>query len=219
MVSEQMNRNIWYRTDLVPAALLMLEGVVPRLQEGGTVADVGCGTGSALFAMAEAFPRSDFHGYEVSRLTLERAEVRRRRANLGNVSFHDVREEQIPLDARFDLILTFDCLHDLPNPEAVIGEIRGALKPDGVWFIEDVDAEPTFEDELRRDRRRAAGLYALSMAAGCLASSLSEPDGAGLGTLGLPETRLRQLVQHAGFGTFRRLELRRQSAAFFEVRI
>jgi 2-polyprenyl-3-methyl-5-hydroxy-6-metoxy-1,4-benzoquinol methylase len=169
--------------------------------------------------MARAFPQSEFHGYEVSTLTLERAEARRREASLKNVRFHDVRVEPLPEEPNFDLIVTFDCLHDLPRPEAVIGAIRAAVMPDGVWFIEDVDAEASFDDELRRDRNRAAALHATSLAAGCLASSLSEPDGAGLGMLGLPEGMLRKLVEEAGFSQFRRLNLTRQSAAFFEVRV
>lgn len=63
--TEQLFRN-WYRHLLVPTALPLLDGVVAKLESGAKVADVGCGSGIALIEMAQAFPRSDFHGYEIS---------------------------------------------------------------------------------------------------------------------------------------------------------
>ena len=64
----------WYRNYLIPVALPALDGVVPRLEAGGTAADVGCGAGVAVCLMATAFPASEIHGYDISRLALERAE-------------------------------------------------------------------------------------------------------------------------------------------------
>src|SRR6185503_1089140 len=57
----------WFRTQLVPVALPKLDGVVPRLQAGAKVADVGCGGGVALLEMAKAYPTSAFHGYDISK--------------------------------------------------------------------------------------------------------------------------------------------------------
>jgi 2-polyprenyl-3-methyl-5-hydroxy-6-metoxy-1,4-benzoquinol methylase len=132
----------WFRTQLVPVALPALDGVVPKLERGARVADVGCGAGIALLQMAAAFPRSEFHGYEVSEHALARAEDNRRAAGAANVRFHDVRHEA--LAGPFDLVTTFDCLHDMAHPMRAMRAIREAIAPDGTWLIADVNCKATF---------------------------------------------------------------------------
>jgi SAM-dependent methyltransferase len=206
----------WYRHVLVPAALPLLEGIVSRLEAGARVADLGCGTGVALVQMARAFPRSEFHGYEISELSLERAKENCAAAGATNVFLHNLRQEALPADAGFDLITTFDCLHDMTDPaRQAAAPIRAALRPDGVWFIVDINGAATFEENL--EKPGVAMMYAMSVLS-CLSSSLSEPGGAGLGTLGLPEPALRELVQTAGFTRFRRLDLPHPINAYYEVR-
>ena len=211
---EQTLRN-WYRQQLVSTALPMLEGVVDRLTAGGRVADVGCGTGVALIEMARAFPRAEFHGYDISEHALRRAEAHRREAGLESVVFHNVALEPLPADASFDLVTTFDCLHDITQPAEVAAAIRAAVGPDGTWFIIDVNCAPTFEENLRSGLAPMG--YALSVLY-CMSSGLSEPGGAGLGALGLPEPAMRELVSAAGFTRFRRLDLRHPVNAFYEAR-
>ncbi|HTU77906.1 MAG TPA: class I SAM-dependent methyltransferase [Solirubrobacteraceae bacterium] len=75
----------WARLSLVPTILPALEGVADRLAAGTLVADVGCGAGVALSTLAEAFPQSTFHGYELSRLAVERVRARVAGAGLTNV--------------------------------------------------------------------------------------------------------------------------------------
>ena len=60
----------WFRAHLVPRALPKLDDVVPKLEAGAKVADVGCGSGVALLEMAKAYPKSDFHGYDISTYAL-----------------------------------------------------------------------------------------------------------------------------------------------------
>jgi hypothetical protein len=60
-------------------------------------------------------------------------------------------------------------------------------------------------------------MYAMSVL-GCMSSALSEPDGAGLGTLGLPEPAMRELASAAGFTRFRRLDLPHPTNAYYEAR-
>jgi 2-polyprenyl-3-methyl-5-hydroxy-6-metoxy-1,4-benzoquinol methylase len=211
---EQNLRN-WYRQQLVPTALPMLDSVVDKLREGGRVADVGCGTGIALIEMARAFPVSEFHGYEISEHALRRAEAHRKEAGLESVVFHNVALEPLPADASFDLVTTFDCLHEMTRPTEGAAAIRGAVGPDGTWFILDINSAPSFEENLTNPA--APMLYAMSVLA-CLPAGLSEPGGAGLGTLGLPEPAMRELVSAAGFTRFRRLNLRYPPHAFYEAR-
>jgi SAM-dependent methyltransferase len=207
----------WFRTTLVPVALPRLDGVVPKLERGATVADVGCGGGVALIEMAKAFPRSTFHGYEISTHALARAAANLRDAEVANVTFHHATREPLPVVATFDLITTFDCIHDMPYPEAVIRAIRTALAPDGTWLIGDIQCRPTFEGNLA-EHPAPAMMYGFSVLS-CMSSALSEPGGAGLGTLGFSEETARTMTAAAGFSRFRVHDFGNPLNAYYEVRV
>lgn len=206
----------WFRTMLVPLALPRLDGVVSRLDAGAKVADVGCGTGIALVEMAKAYPRSVFHGYDISAHALAHAERNRQQADLANVTFHDVTADPLPEDGSFDFITTFDCIHDMTHPDAAIHSIRRALKADGTWLIADINAKPTFEANLEKNPM-AAMMYGFSVLT-CMSSSLSHPDGAGLGTLGFTEPLAREMTAAAGFTRFTRHDFDNPVNAYYEVR-
>jgi SAM-dependent methyltransferase len=206
----------WLRSFLVPAVIRRVPGLAERLAAGARVADVGCGGAVALLVLAQAFPGAELHGYELSRHALGRAEENRARAGASNLFLHDVREEPLPADARFDLVLSFDCLHDMTDPAGVAGAIRRALRDDGVWLIADIKSHPTYAENVAQNPM-AALMYGFSVLT-CMSSALSEPGGAGLGTLGLPEAHARALAERAGFARFRRLEVEHPVNAFYEVR-
>jgi SAM-dependent methyltransferase len=204
------------RTLLVPVLLPRLPGVVARLEAGGAAADIGCGTGLALIEMAKAYPKAQFHGWDISRHALERAEWNRHEAGTENVSFHDPSVDPLPGDARFDLITTFDCLHDMTDPVAVMRSIRGAIRPDGAWLVVDIKAHETYEQNVERNPM-APMMYGLSVLS-CMSSALSEPGGAGLGTLGFHEKLAERMTREAGFRHFERLDLKHPVNAFYLVR-
>ena len=206
----------WFRTQLVPVALPALDGVVAKLEAGAVAADVGCGTGVALIKMATAYPRSEFHGYEISSHALARAEENRRTSGLRNVTFHDAGGDRIPGDARFDFVTTFDCIHDMAHPASVIRAIRGSIKADGTWLIADINCKATFEENLA-DNPLAPMMYGFSVMC-CMSSALSEPDGAGLGTLGFNEDVARRMIAEAGFTRFKRHDFENPFNAYYEIR-
>jgi SAM-dependent methyltransferase len=206
----------WVRSFLVPAVIARVPGLAARLEAGARVADVGCGAGVALLVLAQAFPKAELHGYELSRFALGRAEENRARARAENLRFHDVREEPLPQDAGFDLVLSIDCLHDMTDPDSVAKSIRRALKRDGVWLIADIKSYPSYAENVAQNPM-ASLMYGFSVLT-CMSSALSEPGGAGLGTLGLPEPRARALAREAGFASFRRLEVEHPINAFYEAR-
>jgi len=179
-------------------------------------ADVGCGAGVALVEMAKAFPRSEFHGWDISTHALARAEENRAAAGVTNVAFHDVRSEPLPQDGRFGFVTTFDCLHDMTNPAAVMRQIRAAIRPDGLWLIADIKAQGSYEAEVAKNPMTPM-MYGISVLA-CMSSALSEPGGAGLGTLGLSEDLARQMTREAGFTSFEALDLDNPINAFYVVR-
>jgi len=206
----------WFRALLVPLALPRVPGVVAMLEAGIDVADVGCGAGVALLTMAKAFPRSRFHGYEISQHALQRAEANRIEAGVANTTFHDAAKDPLPSDARFAFITTFDCLHDMTDPGGVIQQIRRAIRDDGTWFVADIKALPSYEQNVAKNPM-AAMMYGTSVLT-CMSSALSEPGGLGLGTLGLHTDLARKLAADAGFTRFEALELGHPVNAFYIVR-
>src|SRR3990172_6427501 len=146
----------WVRSFLVPAVIARVPGLAARLEAGARVADVGCGAGVALLVLAQAFPKAELHGYELS---------------------------------GFDLVLSIDCLHDMTDPDGVAKSIRRAVKSDGVWLIADIKSYPSYAENAA-ENPMASLMYGFSVLT-CMSSALSEPGGAGLGTLGLPEPRGR----------------------------
>lgn len=207
----------WFRTQLVPVALPKLDGVVSKLERGAKIADVGCGSGVALIEMAKAYPKSNFHGYDIAKIPLGRAVENARAAGVTNVKFHDAAREPLSADGSFDFITTFDCLHDMTRPDLIMLAIRKAIKPDGTWLIADVHGQPTFEKNLS-DNPLAAFMYSISVMC-CMSSALSEPNGLGLGTLGFPEPVARKMTAEAGFSRFVTRDFENPINAYYEVRV
>jgi SAM-dependent methyltransferase len=206
----------WFRALLVPVVLPGIGDVVDRLSKGIQVADVGCGAGVALLEMAKAFPASEFHGWDISRFALERAEENRAAAGVTNASFHDAQAETLPTDGRFDFVTTFDCLHDMSHPERVMAAIHAALSDTGTWLIADIKAHASFDENLEKNPM-AAMMYGTSVMT-CMSSALSEPGGRGLGTLGLHPALAREMTTAAGFGSFEEVDFGHPVNAFYVVR-
>lgn len=206
----------WFKALLVPMVIPRLEGLEAQLREGIAVADVGCGAGVALIELAKAFPASEFHGYEISAHALDRAIENRTAAGIENVHFHHVNEEPMPQDGRFRFMTTFDCLHDMTHPDQIMGQIRKALHDEGSWLIADIKALPSYEENVEKNPM-AQMMYGTSIIT-CMSSALSEPDGMGLGTLGLHPGLAREMAEAAGFSRFDSIDMKHPVNAFYWVR-
>jgi SAM-dependent methyltransferase len=206
----------WMRTFLLPDVVPQLDGVEARLREGSTVVDVGCGAGGMAMLFAEAFPASRVVGYDISQHALALARERQAAAGVTNVTFLDAREEPLPSGGDVDLVTTFDCIHDMTDPAGVIASIRGALAGDGTWLLVDIKAQDTYAQNVERNPM-ASMMYGISVLS-CMSSALSEPGGAGLGTLGLSAAKAEAMARDAGFTRFRQLEVDHPINAFYEIR-
>jgi 2-polyprenyl-3-methyl-5-hydroxy-6-metoxy-1,4-benzoquinol methylase len=205
----------WARLSLVPTVVPALEGVHERLAAGVLVADVGCGAGVALTTLAEAYPHSTFHGYELSREAIERARERVAQSGLTNVEIVDRRAEHIPAEGEYVLVLTFDCLHDMTHPDAAAAAIRRAVADDGTWLVKEIRCDDTWAGNRRNPM--LAMFLGFSIAS-CMSSALSEPGGAGLGTIGLPPRALQQLARDAGFSRFQVHDFEDPANLYYEIR-
>jgi SAM-dependent methyltransferase len=171
-----------------------VDGLEERLRRGALVADVGCGTGRALIRLAQAFPQSRFHGYDVAPEAVARA--RKAVAEAGVADRVEIRllDAGNGLPERYDVICTFDVIHDARDPRSVLTAVREALRPDGVYVCLEIASEERLEDNAGP---LAALKYGFSVLY-CMTSSLAH-GGAGLGTCGVPEARLRELCLDTGF--------------------
>jgi len=206
----------WNRHHLVPTVMPALDGVVERLDEGATAIDIGCGAGGAVLMLARRFPRSTFTGYDISRHALDRATARRAEHGADNAAFADPRHEPMPTDHSVDFVTTFDCIHDMTDPLGTMHAIRRAIADEGTWLLVDIKARDTLAENIEKNPM-AALMYGISVLS-CMSSALSAPGGAGLGTLGLPESLARRMTADAGFTRFRRLDVEHPVNAFYEVR-
>jgi SAM-dependent methyltransferase len=123
--------------------------------------------------------------------------------------------EALPTTPTYDFVITFDCLHDMTRPGSVIEAIRRALKPDGTWLIKDIRSSADFKKNMRNPM--LAMFYGFSVSA-CMSSALSEPGGAGLGTLGFNPEVAERMVRAAGFTRFTLHDFEDPSNLYYEVR-
>jgi 2-polyprenyl-3-methyl-5-hydroxy-6-metoxy-1,4-benzoquinol methylase len=204
----------WTRHALVPQLLPLLDGVVEKLEAGGRVLDVGCGGGVAMATLARAFPQAQVDGVDLSSLAIERATANL--ADLPNATARVGRAEEVTEADAYDLVLTFDCLHDMTRPADAIAAVRRAIKVDGAWLAKEIRCAPTWAEN--RANPMLAMFYGFSVT-GCLASATSEPGGAGLGTVGMYGDRLRSMAEAAGFGRFTPHDVEDPANLYYEIRV
>ena len=206
----------WNQNFLIPMVIPALEGIQEKLTVGARVADIGCGSGGAALLMGSTFPKSIIEGFDISRFALERAEERKVDAKISNVSFFDPRDKPIADDNSYDLICTFDCIHDMTHPTEMMKTIRKALKDDGTWLLVDIKAHDSLELNVSKNPM-ASLLYGISVLS-CMSSAMSEDGGEGLGTLGLSAVKAEAMARDAGFTQFKKLDVDHSVNAFYEVR-
>jgi 2-polyprenyl-3-methyl-5-hydroxy-6-metoxy-1,4-benzoquinol methylase len=178
--------------------LPIVPGLVERLRAGIDVLDIGCGSGRAMIALAALFPNSRFHGYDVSAPPIETARRMARVAELHNVSF-DVRDvARLDVAEAFDLITAFDAIHDQAQPATVLSNIADALRPGGVFLMQDIRGSSHVHEDVKNPM--GTWLYTISCMH-CMTVSLSA-GGVGLGAM-WGQATAREMLAAAGFADVR----------------
>jgi SAM-dependent methyltransferase len=176
------------------AILPLVPGLTERLRAGIDVLDLGCGEGRALIALARAFPNSRFTGYDLIDETVVTATREAHELGLTNVRFAALDAADLAEHERYDLICTFDAIHDQADPGRVLHNIAAALRRDGVYLMQDIRAASALEGNL--DHPAGPFLYTISTLH-CTSVSLGS-GGVGLGTAWGEELALTMLAE-AGF--------------------
>jgi 2-polyprenyl-3-methyl-5-hydroxy-6-metoxy-1,4-benzoquinol methylase len=188
-----------YAGHLVEEWIPSLDGVAPKLEAGARVADVGCGHGASTLLMAEAFPNSEFVGFDYHRASIEVARRRAAEAGLSRRVKFDVASAKEYPGKNYDFVAFFDCLHDMGDPVGAASHVRDSLARDGAWMIVEPNAGDSVEENLNPIGRV---FYAASTLV-CTPASLSQEVGLALGAQA-GETQLRKVLTSAGFSRIRR---------------
>lgn len=174
--------------------LPIVPGLNERLESGIDVLDVGCGSGQAMIAMAERYPNSSFAGYDFSEEGIAKASLDAASRGLENVRFENRDAANIGETDRYDLITSFDAIHDQADPAAMLAGIFQALRPTGEYLIQDITGSSHLERNY--DRPVAPFLYTISLTH-CMTVSLAQ-GGQGLGAM-WGEEKCVEMLHEAGF--------------------
>ncbi|MEI9811392.1 MAG: class I SAM-dependent methyltransferase [Acidobacteriota bacterium] len=182
--------------------LPLAPGLAERLRDGIRVLDVGCGRGLKLIRMRELFPNSRFEGVDFSAEAIAFGRETAAARGLSNVALR-VADATEPLEKNaYDLVLTLDAIHDQGQPLRVLQNIRQALKPDGVYLMQEIKGSSNHRDNM--DHPIGTALYAISCMH-CMAVSLAQ-GGEGLGAM-WGEEKTREYLLRAGFTSVEKHEL------------
>jgi SAM-dependent methyltransferase len=182
-----------YSAHLTAEWIPALDGVEDKLRRGARVADVGCGHGASTAIMAAAYPESTFTGSDLHAGSIDQA---RKRA--GRIRF-EVAGAQTFGGGPYDLVTTFDALHDMGDPLGAARHVFEQLTPDGTWLI----VEPAAGDSVGDNLNPVGRVYYSFSAFLCVPSALSQDGGYSLGAQA-GEEPIRRLTADAGFTRFRR---------------
>jgi SAM-dependent methyltransferase len=188
-----------YAANLVTSWIPALDGVEAKLVSGATVADLGCGHGASTLLLAAAYPESTIVGFDYHAPSIEVARQRAIDAGLAD----RVRFEVAPADrfpgSGYDLVCTFDALHDMGDPVGAARHVHQALADDGTWLL----VEPSAGDRLEDNLHLVGRIFYSASTMICTPASRSQEGAACLGAQA-GDARLREVVEAGGFTRFRR---------------
>jgi 2-polyprenyl-3-methyl-5-hydroxy-6-metoxy-1,4-benzoquinol methylase len=188
-----------YVAELLPNWIPALEGVDEKLAAGGRVADVGCGLGTSSVLIAQAYPNTRIAGSDYHAESIELARKKAAEAGVSDRVSFEVATTQTFTGSGYDLVTTFDALHDMGDPVGAARRVRDALAEDGTWLL----VEPNASDVVEENFNPVGRLYYAGSTFLCVPNALSQPGGHALGAQA-GEAAIREIATEAGFTRFRR---------------
>jgi SAM-dependent methyltransferase len=207
-----MNRP-WFMQELGQSWFPAVPELHASLQQGGRVADMGCGEGWSSIGMALAYPEATIHGYDVDAPSIEAA--RRYAAEAGvadRVRFHLSDGAEAAGSECYEVVTAFECIHDMPDPVSVLRRMHELVADDGVVFVMDEAVGDAFgerNDEVERL------MYGLSLFI-CLPDGLSHEESVGTGTV-MRASTLRSYALDAGFSDLEVMPIENELWRFYRL--
>jgi SAM-dependent methyltransferase len=187
-----------YEANLITRWLPALDGVKERLESGIRVADIGCGHGASTLIMAQAFPESEFYGFDLHPASIEAAKRHASEQGITNLHFEIATAKDFP-SRDFGFATIFDALHDMGDPVGAASHIRRALSSEGALMI----VEPMAGNSLAENLNPVGRVYYAFSTMVCTPASLSQEVGLALGAQA-GERRLKEVLFKGGFTRIRR---------------
>ena len=188
-----------YVANLVPAWIPALDGVEAKLRSGAKVADIGCGLGASSVLLAKEYGDTRVHGSDYHAGSIELARKRAADAGVADRVTFETASAQTFGGSGYDLVATFDCLHDMGDPLSAARHIRESLDKDGTWLI----VEPAAADDVSGNMNPVGRIYYGFSTYLCVPNALSQRGGFALGAQA-GEAAIRRIATDAGFTRFRR---------------
>lgn len=179
---------------LIDKILPLSAGLTDQLKQGIKVLDIGCGYGRSLIHMADTFPQSAFTGYDLCDEAILHARQLAQEKKLNNITFKKKDLSKWNESKAYDLITSFDVIHDQANPEQVLKNVFNALKSGGIFLMQDIKTSSDVAQNI--DHPLGPLIYTISCMH-CMTVSLSQ-QGAGLGAA-WGEELAEKMLYDAGF--------------------
>jgi SAM-dependent methyltransferase len=129
-----------------------LDGMQARLDAGGRILEVGCGTGNFLLQLGKAFQSAQVVGVDIDADSLHVARDRVGKGGLeGRVHMHRGTIAECVQPGSCDAVVMVEVLHEIAQPirPQVVQEAATALRPGG-WMVIVDETYPTTLEESRR---------------------------------------------------------------------
>ncbi len=202
----------WFDNLLLPTWVPAMPEVEAALERGADVADIGCGQGRAIVKLAQAFPAGRYVGYDLHEPNLEAARAHATASRVDDRVRFELRDVSTGLPATYDVITSFDVVHDAVDPRGMLSSIHGALRPGGRYVCLDINASHRLADNTGP---LGAMFYGFSVLY-CMTVSLAQ-HGAGLGTCGFNAHTVSELCTQVGFSVVRRVPLDNPFNNLYEI--
>src|SRR6476660_8726575 len=170
---------------------------------GGRVLEVGCGDGWASISLAKNLPLIKIDAIDADSSSIINASVNVKKEGLQKrISLYLASIEKADIKEKYDLIMTFESIHDMAYPVEALRKMKEMVSKDGVVLVADVK----MDDKLQNKNSFAGRLYYNFSILLCLPQSLEYPGSKGTGAAMTPSTFL-QYANDAGFSKIDRLPI------------
>jgi 2-polyprenyl-3-methyl-5-hydroxy-6-metoxy-1,4-benzoquinol methylase len=163
--------------------------------QGGHIIDVGCGDGWASISLAKSFPLVKIDAIDVDLSSIDNASKNIEKAGLSDrISINASPIEKATLKKKYDLVMTFESVHDMAYPIEALRRMKDMVSANGAVLVGDVK----MKDKLEEKNDFASRLYYNFSVLLCLPQSMEYPNSAATGAAMTPSS-FRKYAKEAGF--------------------